>query len=194
MKSIGCKFMATIWFLKIFLVIFSFIQYNCLIFNTENMEPSDLIPFEPEVNGLENIQVAWRQRAKIIEFRQGVSLEAIRKLLIILRTHKAEFALYDRLYPSPSDPGGYFSYSQDFNSTDHTWSMTLGNHGWTGGIYTIEENTVAVQIYDLVTMMEIDSIDIQGVAFFSHYKKQDAERNQSKDAEIYSLHSLNSDS
>lgn len=72
------------------------------------------------------------------------------ELLVILRNNKIAFAIYDSLYPSSGDPGAYLDYSQEKNEKANSWSMTLGNHGWTGGIYTIDEYIMARQILNLV--------------------------------------------
>jgi hypothetical protein len=58
----------------------------------------------------------------------------------ILRKFKEtgdKFEIYDAYYPSPSDPGAYICYASYDDSSD-SFSMTLGNHGWTGGIYIIK--------------------------------------------------------
>jgi len=67
--------------------------------------------------------------------------------------------------------------------------MTLGNHGWTGGIYTISENNIALQIHHLVESGQIDSISIEDVKIFSHYEKQNSVRNKDQNALIYRIHS-----
>lgn len=145
--------------------------------------------FESDVAKLKSFTITDREGEKIVEISGAATFEDIRELLCVLRKHKIAFALYDPYYPSPSDPGAYLSYSQKKNKTPDSWSMTLGNHGWTGGIYTISENNIAVQIHHLVDSGEINSININDVKIFSHYKKENAERNRDRNALISRIHS-----
>jgi hypothetical protein len=45
--------------------------------------------------------------------------------------------------------------------------MTLGNHGWTGGIYEIEDATIRRQLKDLSARKLLSSIEVGEVYFFS---------------------------
>ncbi|MCS3798479.1 hypothetical protein [Niastella sp. OAS944] len=141
--------------------------------------------FETEISQLKGIDIT----SKVIKIANDTSFENIIALLKILRTHKVPFALYDGYYPSPSDPGAYLSYSQEQNETENAWSMTLGNHRWSGGIYTISENNIALQIHNLVRNNQIDSIEIDKVVFFSHYEKENKDKNRNKNALLYGIHS-----
>jgi hypothetical protein len=70
---------------------------------------------------------------------------------------------------------------------DH-WSMTLGNHGWTGGIYQIRKTTVNQQVYNLFMRKKLKEVGITDVAFFSHYNRESPERSRIKDQEILQMH------
>src|SRR5690606_24975757 len=147
------------------------------------------VTFESEIAKLKTFTIADRQGVEIVEISREATFDDITELLLVLRKHRIAFALYDPYYPSPSDPGAYLSYSQEKNKTPNAWSMTLGNHGWTGGIYTISENNIAVQIHHLVDSGEINSISINDVKIFSRYKKENAERNRDRNALISRIHS-----
>lgn len=144
--------------------------------------------FETTITQLSGIGITNKQNSSVITIANDTSFENIIALLHILRTHKVAFALYDRYYPSPSDPGAYLSYSQEQNETENAWSMTLGNHSWSGGIYTINENNIALQIHNLVRNNQIDSIEIDKVTFSSHYDKENIDRNRNRNALLYSIH------
>lgn len=152
------------------------------------MEISDLLnfdkDFETAITQLKGIGFTNKQ----INIANDTPFANILALLKILRTHKVSFALYDSYYPSPSDPGAYLSYSQKLNETEHAWSMTLGNHGWSGGIYTISENTIAWQIHNLAKNNQIDSIKIDNVKIASHYDKENTDRNRNRNALLYGIH------
>lgn len=66
--------------------------------------------------------------------------------------------------------------------------MTLGNHGWTGGIYTIKEDAIANQIYSLIKQKQIDSIRIDNVKIFSHYGKKTGEVNEKQNDLLSKIH------
>lgn len=145
--------------------------------------------FESQVNKLEGVVIVDRPNSRVIEIGNETTIDIINTLLIILRTNKVAFSIFDNLYPSSSDPGAFIDYSQEQNETANTWSMTLGNHSWTGGIYTIEEKNIAKQILNLVKQKEANSIRIDNVKIFSHYDKQNIDYNRNQNALIYGIHS-----
>jgi hypothetical protein len=109
-------------------------------------------------------------------------------LVDILWEEKLEMTFHDTVYPSMSDPGAYFSYSTEKSDKTGIWSMTLGNHRWSGGIYHIRSTTISQQILNLVQKRRIDSLQLSDVAFFSHYPLKSAEDSKDKDKEILQLH------
>lgn len=153
--------------------------------------------FETEIEQLKDFAIVNRQNSKVIEIKKETTFENLVELLRVLRRNNIAFSFYDSYYPSPSDPGAYLDYSQEKNETENAWSMTLGNHGWTGGIYTIAENNITVQIHNLVKTSQIDSIRIDNVKIFSHYDKENADSNKNQNALIFGIHSgkvkINSD-
>jgi hypothetical protein len=66
--------------------------------------------------------------------------------------------------------------------------MTLGNHGWTGGIYSIKEDIIANQIHNLIKHKQIDSIRIDDVKIFSHYSKAVGELNAKQNDLLSKIH------
>ncbi len=143
---------------------------------------------ETEIEQLKDFSVVNRQNSKVIEIKKETTFEKLVELLRILKRNNIAFSFYDSYYPSPSDPGAYLDYSQEKNETDNAWSMTLGNHGWTGGIYTITENNITRQIHNLVKNNQIDSIRIDNVKIFSHYDKENDDINKNQNALIFGIH------
>jgi hypothetical protein len=125
---------------------------------------------------------------KYLEIDNQASVEAIILLLSYLWTEKYEIAFHDTIHPTISDPGAYFSYSTEKSPDPNFWSMTYGNHGWSGGIYHISLSTLAKQISSLIKKTDMVSIQISDVVFFSHYKIESNVKSLKKDAEISSMH------
>ncbi|MEO4006677.1 hypothetical protein [Flavobacterium sp. CAU 1735] len=126
-----------------------------------------------------------------IELNEQMNMETIQLLLKTLRTHKIPFSVFDEMiysWDDDHDRGAYITYSQDQNDKENSWSMTLGNQGWSGGIYTITEQNIALQLWHLVQEKSIDSITIKNVAFFGHYDKEDLDSNQYMNTLLYSTH------
>jgi hypothetical protein len=127
-------------------------------------------------------------RKTFIVFNEDTSLKQIQGLLEWLWKLKFEFTFHDTIYPTISDPGAYFSYSTKKSIGKDHWSMTLGNHGWTGGIYQIRKTTVNQQVYNLFMRKKLKEVGITDVAFFSHYNRESPERSRIKDQEILQMH------
>ena len=112
-----------------------------------------------------------------VSLGQFLNLDEVQNLLSEIRTDTAEFCFHDPLYPSPSDPGAYLSYSAKL-ANDGYWQLTLGNHGWSGGIYIIPSQVVELQISNLIKKGLLESISTENVSFFSHYKIMSDPSNQ----------------
>lgn len=143
---------------------------------------------DSQINKIGGLKLIQKPNSIAISIDQDIQIENVRALLELLRKNKIAFALYDYFYPSPSDPGAYIDYSQEQNDNANTWSMTLGNHGWTGGIYSIKENIIANQIHNLVKCKQIDSIRIDDVKIFSHYNKKVGELNDKQNDLLSKIH------
>jgi hypothetical protein len=107
-------------------------------------------------------------------------------LLQVLREYGEDFGFFDERYPSPSDPGAYFSYSP--SETAGKWRMTLGNHGWTGGIYEIDDATICRQLKDLIAKKLLRSIEIDDVCFFSRKPAESASSSRSMNKKLLRIH------
>jgi hypothetical protein len=140
--------------------------------------------------------------ARHIEFSGAVADHALRRILRALNRAGQEFTFYDPLYPSPPDPhdpGSYFKYSPSARRKWRDvlgfgrpiWRMTLGNHGWSGGIYEIEERTICRQLQHLIARGLLKSIDLDRVYFSSHYAPEDRASNRRENAAILRAHSGN---
>lgn len=108
------------------------------------------------------------------------------ELLQVLKRCGKDFGFYDERYPSPSDPGAEFSYSP--SETAGKWRMTLGNHGWTGGIYEIDDDTIRRQIGDLVAKKRLRSIEVGNVYFFSHMPNESAASSRAMNKKLLRIH------
>ncbi|RZK56001.1 MAG: hypothetical protein EOO91_12960 [Pedobacter sp.] len=126
--------------------------------------------------------------AKVIEFNPNVTMDTILQLLSLLHQNRIAFSFYDALYPSVSDTGTYFDYQPTKNETAITFLMTLGNHGWSGGIYEISENTVATQIFNLIYQNHLQVISIDKVRLFTHHPLKDVAQNLKQNELICGLH------
>ena len=91
-----------------------------------------------------------------------------------------EFSLFDPKYPS----GAYLSYSPK----NRAWLMTLGNHGWSGGIYNIRPKIVSRQLYDLYVSDRLEPLGLDGVYFFKHYQPKSVETNEEMNRQLENIH------
>lgn len=143
---------------------------------------------DSQVNKIVGLKIVQKNNSIAIAIEQNTQIQTVKDLLQLLRENKVAFALYDSFYPSPSDPGAYIDYSHEKGDNTHTWSMTLGNHGWTGGIYSIEEGVIANQIYNLIKQKQIDSIRIDNVKIDAHYCKKTGELNEKQNDLLSKIH------
>ncbi|HYH67884.1 MAG TPA: hypothetical protein VD866_24515 [Urbifossiella sp.] len=108
------------------------------------------------------------------------------ELLHVLWECGEDFGFDDERYPSPSDPGACFSYSP--SETAGKWRMTLGNHGWTGGIYEIDEDTIRRQLQDLIAKKLLRSIEVGDVCFFSRKSAEGAAASRAMNKKLLRIH------
>lgn len=90
---------------------------------------------EKDIERINGVNLVKYSKDRYVRIQSNVKSDELLQLLRTLEKHKNPFYFHDPLYPSISDPGGYFSYSQEGSNSKAYWSMTLGNHGWSGGIY-----------------------------------------------------------
>lgn len=148
----------------------------------------ELKEFINKTQGLEFIDIRNNRYIKVTE---GFEIHNTAALLKCLRSNKIEFEFYDELYPSPTDPGAYLSYSLEGPIPNDQWNMTLGNHGWTGGIYQILDTTIITQLSDLINENKLKEIQISNVGFFSHYSLKDEKISREEDEYIRKIHTEN---
>ena len=123
-----------------------------------------------------------------IKFSNTVTKNEVLELVSELWNCKFDISFHDSIHPTISDPGAYFSYSTIKTIGNDYYSMTYGNHGWSGGIYHIKIETVSQQIYNLVSKGALNKIQITDVSFFSHYKIKAKQESDKKNDEIYFMH------
>jgi hypothetical protein len=95
-----------------------------------------------------------------------------------------DFSLFDAAYPgTASDPGAYL----DYRPVDGAWHMTLGNHGWTGGIYRIDTSIVLLQLRSLYEKGRLE-LGVQDVYFSEYYDMANSARNLEKNEQLRRIH------
>ncbi len=127
-----------------------------------------------------------RGRPRRIDLPDALPDSTLDALLEVLRECGEDFGFHDERYPSPSDPGADFSYSP--SETEGKWRMTLGNHGWTGGIYEIDGGTIRRQVKDLVARKLLRSIEVGDVCFFSHKPAESAASSRAMNKKLLRIH------
>ena len=137
-----------------------------------------------------NFYLLKEDNFEYVNILKSSKLHEINSLLEIIRNEGMEIAFHDTIHPTISDPGAYFSYSTIKATNSNVWSMTYGNHGWSGGIYQIKNETISKQIYNLIQNNKIDKIKITGVVFFNKMEVKSEIESNKKDLEISTMHDL----
>jgi len=145
-------------------------------------------PIDCDIDLISGVSLCEKSGVRYIHLSQNTTLESIKSLLQLLKMNKIPFEIYDKLYYPSTDPGAYLTYSQEKNMSPDCWSMTLGNHGWTGGIFTIDENIIASQLENLLKKGLIQEIRIEKIAFFSHYDFVKSDKNIEMNMRLAKLH------
>lgn len=140
------------------------------------------------ISGQRYLKLSSENGIEYVNIDKLVGTDDIKDLLEILRTEKYQIAFHDNVHPTLSDPGAYFSYSSEKSVDDKHWSMTYGNHGWSGGIYQIRDFILARQIISLIKKEELTRIQISDVVFFSHYDLKSEDISNKKGSEIDEMH------
>jgi hypothetical protein len=129
-------------------------------------------------------QIQDGEKGRCILFDKGLTEREFSDFLDAMMQDSTEFSLFDPKYPSPSDPGAYLSYSPKKDE----WLMTLGNHGWSGGVYNITPEIVSRQLYDLYLTGLLEPLGLDRVCFFKHYEPVSAERNEQMNRLLEKIH------
>ncbi len=140
-----------------------------------------------KIEHLDRMSVEGETGARRVMFGPSVSLDDMRRLIEILRQANAVIKLHDFLYPSPSDPGAYMTYSQE-RTTLGRWSMSLGNHGWSDGVYQIDGGTIALQVFSLYAQKKLPHLTFERGRIFQRADKSELE-NLIMAKKIHQLHS-----
>ena len=145
---------------------------------------------EQQIVKLDGLFIKKKDGVRYIQLSEQVEKTSIPLLLGVLRSNKMPFSIYDPLYPPSldSDKGSYISYSQERNTDSTNWNMTLGNQGWSGGIYKINESIISVQLENLIEQKLLREIKIDNVAFGSHYDFENFDKNRNVNSSILLLH------
>lgn len=137
-----------------------------------------------------NLKLIRDNNINYVSIDKFVGTDDIKNLLKVLKSEKYQIAFHDNVHPTISDPGAYFSYSSEKSKDDYHWSMTYGNHGWSGGIYQIRDFTLARQLLSLIKKEELTQIQISDVIFFSNYDLKSEDESKKKASEISDMHGL----
>lgn len=140
------------------------------------------------LSGQHYLQLKRENNIDYLYIDKFVETGNIKDLLNVLKSEKYQIAFHDNVHPTVSDPGAYFSYSSEKSIDDNHWSMTYGNHGWSGGIYQIRDFILARQIISLIKKEELTRIQISDVIFFSHYDLKSEDDSKKKGSEIDEMH------
>jgi len=142
-----------------------------------------------QINQLDGISIKHSDTI-IFEMSDEVSQVTIERLLNILKQNKISFSFFDKLYPHGIKPGATFFFSQEKNDLDSHWSMTykFQDSTWTGGIYSISQKNIILQIVDLLKMGKLDSISIGKVKVPLDENRVYSEFDHNQNAKIYGLH------
>jgi len=124
---------------------------------------------------------------KGIILSSGISEFEIDNTFNSIRESKGIFEIYDSFYPSPSDPGAYICYA-NYDYRTNTWEMTLGNHGWSGGIYRVENNVIVNQLLHLSSVENKIELITKELVFFSHYDTESVEKNAEMNLMLAKIH------
>ncbi len=135
-------------------------------------------------NLIAGTRIQGERRGRVLCLDKGLGEADFSDLLTALMRERIEFSLHDPLYPSPSDPGAYMSYSPQ----EARWLMTLGNHGWSGGIYHVRPATLLRQICNLHALGRLPSLGLDRVGFLGHYRHESAEANDEMNRRLLELH------
>ena len=135
-------------------------------------------------NMIPDTKIQNDQRGRCLVFDEGLTEDAFTSFLNTMMREGMEFSLYDPQYPSPSDPGAYLSYSPQ----NGAWLMTLGNHGWSGGIYNIETTIISRQLFSLYATGRLTPLGLDRVCFFKHYKPESVEKNEQMNWRLQEIH------
>lgn len=131
-----------------------------------------------------NIELTRGNRGRAVPLGENINEDVIKYLLEEMKMSGIEFCFYDPEFPSPSDPGAYFSYSP----SSGLWRMTLGNHGWSGGIYIIGDQALLTQLQNLHFLGLLKLLELEGVCFFSHYASETDIKNKEMNDLILQIH------
>lgn len=135
-----------------------------------------------------HLKLIREKKLDFIGIEKETGTDDISKLLKLLHEEKMEIFFHDTVHPTYSDPGAYFSYSTKKSKNKEHWSMTYGNHGWSGGIYQINDFVVAQQILSLIKKDQMDKIQISNVGFFDDLPLKSEEESEKKSSEIAEMH------
>ncbi|MDP5148343.1 hypothetical protein ORI98_18070, partial [Shewanella sp. ULN5] len=138
-----------------------------------------------KISHIPSVKVTINNSAEEVSLLGGITESDIYELLSTLKVNNVEMAFYDPCYPSPSDPGAYFNYSSKTGS----WKMTLGNHGWSGGIYQINDVVLKAQLLSLTSKSKLSNLKLSNKCFGSQYAPESNEKNIKINKLLLELHS-----
>lgn len=145
-------------------------------------------PLIEQITAIGGMSVEQMNYTQCIRFSELFQAESLPSLLRLLRENRMKFEVYDPIYPTnPADPGAYLSYWSEENEEENTWSMTIGNHGWSGGTYKIEEHTILTQLEDLLQKKLLKEISIRA-ASASHYAVMNPDSSRNVNSWFLFLH------
>ena len=66
--------------------------------------------------------------------------------------------------------------------------MTLGNHGWSGGIYIIDKKVIINQLTSLIMLENNIVLEIQNANFLRHFTEKSDSENLEMNKKLEEIH------
>lgn len=123
----------------------------------------------------------------LFELNYNPDFTDLDSLIFSTKYHNLGLSYFDDLYPSPSDPGAYFNFYPS-NASESLYLMSLGNHGWSGGIYLIDEEIMKKQLRNLIRLKLLKSIELTFDLPMKNNSLKDEESNSAMNIRLSDLH------
>ena len=147
--------------------------------------PSDFLKMMQAAKGW-TLTTKWERH--LFELNYNPEFSDLDSLIFSSKYHNLGLSYFDDLYPSPSDPGAYFNFYPS-NTSESQYLMSLGNHGWSGGIYLIDEEIMKKQLHNLIKLKLLKAIELTFDLPMKYYSLEDEDSNSVMRLRLFNLHS-----
>jgi hypothetical protein len=146
--------------------------------------PSDFLKMMHAAKGLNLVTIRDRNVFEINYNSDTIDLDS---LIFSAKYNDIGLSYFDDLYPSPSDPGAYFNFFHS-NESETIYYMSLGNHGWSGGIYLVDEEIMKKQLRNLIHHKLLKTIELTFELPMKYYSLKDSRSNSEMSQRLIDLH------